>query len=155
MKDKEMGDIFNKYPQNERFTLAIMQDVQKKYKYISKEALEEISHYLDIPMTKLYGMATFYKALSLKKKGENIIKVCDGTACHVRGSSIILGEIEKELGIKAGETSKDGRFSIEIVNCLGACALAPVIVINDKYYGKVKPADVKDIINLYRGDNNE
>lgn len=154
MKENSFISIIEKYPKNERFILAMMQDIQKEYNYIPKEALGKIAQYLDVTMTRLYGMATFYKALSLERKGKNIIKVCDGTACHVRGSSIILNEIEKELNIKAGETTKDGEFSIEIVNCLGACALAPVIVINDKYYGKVKPAEVKDIIDLYRGDNN-
>lgn len=148
-------EIIKKYPRDERFILAMMQDIQKEYKFIPKEALEKISEYLDVQMTRLYGMATFYKALSLKPKGKNIIKVCAGTACHVRGSALILKEIEKQLSIKSGQTTEDGKFSIEIVNCLGACALAPVIVINDKYYGKVKPADVKEIIDLYRGENNE
>ena len=162
MEDSELkmngvnyDEIIKKYPQHEQFILAMMQDIQKEYNYIPKEALENITKYLNVPMTRLYGMATFYKALSLEPKGENIIKVCDGTACHVRGSAVILKEIEKELNIKAGQTTEDGKFSIEIVNCLGACALAPVIVINDKYYGKVNPVDVKEIINLYRGDNNE
>lgn len=155
MNNVNYDEIIKKYPQNERFILAMMQDIQKEYNFIPKEALEKIADYLNVPMTRLYGMATFYKALSLKPKGKNIIKVCAGTACHVRGSTLILNEIEKQLNIKAGQTTEDGKFSIEIVNCLGACALAPVIVINDKYYGKVKPTEVKEIIDLYRGESNE
>jgi NADH-quinone oxidoreductase subunit E len=100
-------------------------------------------------------MATFYKALSLKPKGENIIKVCDGTACHIKSSIIILEEIEKALLIKPGETTEDGKFSLETVNCLGSCAIAPVMVVNEKYYGKVTPTMIREIIKEYRGDQNE
>mgnify|MGYP001317675985 FL=1 len=148
-------DICKKYPQEQRFTLAILQDIQKEYKYIPKEALNIISEYLSTPLNKLYSMATFYKALSLTPKGENIITVCDGTACHVRSSQVILEELEKHLGIMPGETTKDGKFSLQIVNCLGSCAIAPVMVVNDKYYGKVTPNMVTEILNEYGGGKNE
>jgi NADH:ubiquinone oxidoreductase subunit E len=129
--------------------------LQKQYNYIPKEMLIELSEYLDMPLSKLYSMATFYKALSLIPKGKNIIKVCDGTACHIRSSKSLLDEIEKTLGIKPGETTKDGNFSLETVNCLGSCAIAPVMVINDKYYGKLTPAKVREILKEYGGENNE
>ena len=151
----EISDICEKYPQKQRFTLAILQDIQKKYKYIPKDALNIISEYLDVPLSKLYGMATFYKALSLVPKGENIITVCDGTACHVRSSQVILEEVEKHLNIMPGETTKDGKFSLQIVNCLGSCAIAPVMVVNDKYYGKVTPNMVREILSEYGGGKNE
>lgn len=147
--------MFDKYPKEKRFTLAILQDLQKEYGYIPKEKLVELSGYLDIPLSRLYSMATFYKALSLTPKGENIIKVCDGTACHIRSSKSLLDEIRSTLGIKPGETTKDGKFSLETVNCLGSCAIAPVMVINDKYYGKLTSAMVREILKGYGGADDE
>ena len=148
-------EIIEKYPKEQRYTLAILQDIQRELNFIPKESLLLISEHLGVPLSKLYGMATFYKALSLKPKGENIIKVCDGTACHIKSSITILEEIEKILSVKPGETTEDGKFSLETVNCLGSCAIAPVMVVNEKYYGKVTPAIVRKIINEYRGEKNE
>lgn len=148
-------NLFENYPKEQRYTLSILQDLQKEYNYIPKEKLIELSEYLDIPISKLYSMATFYKALSLKPKGKNIIKVCDGTACHIRSSQTLLDEIENTLGIKPGETTEDGKFSLETVNCLGSCAIAPVMVINDKYYGKLTSKMVREILNEYGGDDDE
>lgn len=147
--------MFEKYPKEHRYTLAMLQDLQKEYGYIPKEKLLELSQYLDIPLSKLYSMATFYKALSLTPKGKNTIKVCDGTACHIRSSKSLLDEIENSLGIKPGETTKDGKFSLEIVNCLGSCAIAPVMVINDKYYGKLTSSKVREILKEYGGADDE
>lgn len=147
--------MFDKYPKEKRFTLAILQDFQKEYGYIPKEKLVELSGYLDIPLSRLYSMATFYKALSLTPKGENIIKVCDGTACHIRSSKSLLDEIRSTLGIKPGETTKDGKFSLETVNCLGSCAIAPVMVINGKYYGKLTSSMVREILKEYGGASGE
>lgn len=145
-------DIMKKYSKEQRFTLAILQDIQKRYNYIPREALENLAEYLKTPISRLYSMATFYKALSLTPKGENIITVCDGTACHVVGSTMILSEIENILGIKAGETTKDFKFSINTVNCIGCCAIAPVMLINDKYYGNLTPKMIHEILNEYRGE---
>ncbi|MFL0198568.1 NADH-quinone oxidoreductase subunit NuoE [Clostridium sp. WILCCON 0269] len=151
-KDNLSGqDVIEKYPKEQRFTLAILQDIQRKYKYIPKESLENLAKYLDTPVSRLYSMVTFYKALSLTPKGDNIITVCDGTACHVAGSVVVLDELEKALGIKQGETTEDLKFSINTVNCIGACALAPVMMINDKYYGNLTPKMVGEIIDKYRG----
>lgn len=151
-KDNLSGqDVIEKYPKEQRFTLAILQDIQRKYKYIPRESLENLAKYLDTPVSRLYSMVTFYKALSLTPKGENIITVCDGTACHVAGSMVVLDELEKALGIKPGETTEDLKFSINTVNCIGACALAPVMMINDKYYGNLTPKMVGEIIDEYRG----
>ncbi|GAA0177072.1 NADH-quinone oxidoreductase subunit NuoE [Clostridium sediminicola] len=147
-----MKKIVERYPNEKRHSLAILQDFQKEYNYIPEEALNLISEYLDMPLSKLYGMATFYKALSLNPKGKNIITVCDGTACHVRGSFSIICELEKVLKIKVEETTEDGMFTLETVGCLGACALAPVMMINGKYYGKMTPKKIKEIIEEYRGD---
>lgn len=147
--------ILNRHPNQPRYTLAILQDIQKEYRYIPREALHKVSSYLNVPLSKLYSMATFYKALSLVPKGENIITVCDGTACHVRASSVVLEQIEKYLKIMPGETTDNGKFSLQIVNCLGACAIAPVMVVNDKYYGKVTPKMIKKILNNYGGGIDE
>lgn len=147
--------MFERYPKEHRYTLAMLQDLQKEYGYIPKEKLLELSQYLDIPLSKLYSMATFYKALSLTPKGKNTIKVCDGTACHIRSSKSLLDEIENSLGIKPGETTKDGKFSLEVVNCLGSCAIAPVMVINDKYYGKLTSSKVREILREYGGAGDE
>jgi len=148
-------EIMEKYPCERKYTLAILQDIQRTYNFIPRESLTMLSEYLNLPLSKLYSMATFYKALSLKPKGENIIKVCDGTACHIRSSNVILNEVESILKIKPGDTTEDGKFSLETVNCLGSCAIAPVMVINDKYYGKVTAAMVREILNGYRGCSHE
>ena len=145
-------DVIQKYPKEQRYTLAILQDIQRKYKYIPREALEALAEYLETPVSRLYGMATFYKALSLTPKGEHIVTVCDGTACHVAGSMVVLEEIEKTLGIKAGETTEDLKFSINTVNCIGCCAIAPVMMIDEKYYGNLTPKMVKEILYEYRGE---
>lgn len=145
-------DVIEKYPKEQRFTLAILQDIQRKFKYIPREALETLAEYLEIPVSKLYGMATFYKALSLTPKGKYIVTVCDGTACHVAGSMVALEEIEKCLGIKAGQTTEDLKFSINTVNCIGCCAIAPVMMINERYYGNLTPKMVKEILDEYRGE---
>lgn len=152
LKDLSGKDVIEKYPKQQRFTLAILQDINRKYKYIPREALENLAEYLDTPVSRLYGMATFYKALSLTPKGENIITVCDGTACHVVGSMGVLDELEHMLGITAGGTTKDFKFSINTVNCIGCCAIAPVMLINDKYYGNLTPKMVKEILDEFRGE---
>ncbi|QCX34093.1 NAD(P)H-dependent oxidoreductase subunit E [Caloramator sp. E03] len=148
-------EIIKKYPREKRYTLAMLQDVQKHFNYIPRQALEMISEYVNTPLSNLYSMATFYKALSLKPKGKYVIKVCDGTACHIRSSMVLIDEIYNILKIRPGETTEDGMFSLETVNCLGSCAIAPVMVVNDKYYGKVSPAMVREIIKEYGGEKNE
>ncbi|AKA72070.1 NADH-quinone oxidoreductase subunit NuoE [Clostridium scatologenes] len=150
--DMNGKDVIEKYPKEQRYTLAILQDIQRKYRYIPRESLEALAEYLETPVSRLYGMATFYKALSLTPKGENIITVCDGTACHVAGSMVVLDELEKILGIKPGGTTEDLKFSINTVNCIGCCAIAPVMMINDKYYGNLTPKMIKEILDEYRGE---
>ncbi|WPC42869.1 NADH-quinone oxidoreductase subunit NuoE [Clostridium sp. JS66] len=150
--DMNGKDVIQKYPKEQRYTLAILQDIQRKYRYIPRESLEALAEYLETPVSRLYGMATFYKALSLTPKGENIITVCDGTACHVSGSMVVLDELEKILGIRPGGTTEDLKFSINTVNCIGCCAIAPVMMINDKYYGNLTPKMIKEILDEYRGE---
>ena len=145
-----INSILRQYPSEQRYCLAIMQDMQRQYNYIPREGMEALSEYLDCPRSSLYSMATFYKALSLKPKGKHIIKLCDGTACHIRGASPLKDGIRRILGINEDETTEDGLFSLELVNCLGSCALAPVLVVDETYYGKMTLEKLPGILSQYR-----
>ena len=147
----EINKVLKSYPKEKRYSLAILQDVQRKFGYIPRESLDAVSAYLDIKISALYSMATFYRALSLTPRGKHFIKVCDGTACHIRGASTLLDTLQRALGIKPGETSDDGLFTLETVNCVGACAIAPVMVVDEQYHPKVKPDEVETILSTYRG----
>jgi NADH-quinone oxidoreductase subunit E len=147
----EITKVVQSYPRDRRHSLAILQDLQHKFGYIPREGFDILAKYLEIKSAALYAMATFYRALSLKPRGRHIIKVCDGTACHIRGSSILLDSLKRTLGIRAGETTVDGIFSVETVNCLGACAIGPVMLVGENYHPKVKPDEVGKILDAYRG----
>lgn len=147
---ENIDEIIHSYECSQRYALAIMQDMQRRYQYVPKVGLDALAEYLGCPVSSLYAMTTFYKALSLVPKGEHIIKCCDGTACHIRGASTLIDGVERELGISPGETTSDGLFSFETVNCLGSCALAPVLVVDDVYYGKVTLEKLKEIIQTVR-----
>lgn len=127
--------------------IAILEDVQKYYNYLPEEILMDISGRLEVPLRDVYGVATFYKSFSLKPRGKHLISVCLGTACHVRGAQAVASEFEKQLEIKAGETTPDKEFSLETVNCLGACALGPIVVIDGEYFSSTKAKMVKQLIN--------
>ncbi len=145
--------MIKKYSAKPEHLLAIMQDIQKQYNYLPRLAIYLISRHVGIPVSRVYAMASFYKAFSLTPKGRYVFRVCDGTACHIKNSETLLDQLHQRLGIRAGETSPDGNYSLETVNCLGACALAPVMVVNGKVYGKVSPGDVERIIEEYGGQN--
>ena len=129
--------------------MPIMQKAQAIYGYLPIEVQTMISEETGIPLEKIYGVATFYAQFALEPKGENQISVCLGTACYVKGSQLVLDEIEKQLGIKAGSVPPDGKFSIEACRCVGACGLAPVMMINGEVYGRLTPADVAGILAKY------
>lgn len=143
---RTIKEILDRYPPKQRYSLAVLQEVQKEYGYISPNNLLAISSHLGVPVSEIFSIATFYKALSLDKKGRCIIKVCDGTACHIRGSVNILEEIKRALKINEGETTPDGLFSIEIVNCVGSCAMAPVVICDKEYFGNVQTGKASEII---------
>jgi NADH-quinone oxidoreductase subunit E len=147
---EEINKVVESYPKDKRYSLAILQDLQRSFGYVPKEALEALACYLGIKISTLYSMATFYRALNLKPKGKHVIRVCDGTACHIRGAPVLLDALQRTLGIQAGETTGDGLFSVETVNCLGACAIAPVMVVDGQYHPKVKPDQVEVILKTYR-----
>jgi NADH-quinone oxidoreductase subunit E len=130
--------------------IPILQDVQNRDGYLSDISVVEVGRYLNIPVSKIYGVATFYNQFRFSPLGKYHIQVCRGTACHVLGSSTVLQELENELKIKAGETTRDGLFSIEVVACIGACGLAPVVCINGEFHGKVTATSLKTIIEKLR-----
>jgi len=132
--------------------LSVLQDIQAKYGYLPEEKLIETAETLDMSLIDVYGVATFYKSFSLTPRGRHQVKVCLGTACHVRGASRIVEEIGRKLGIEPEETSEDGEFSLETVMCLGCCAIGPVVVIDGKYYGQVTPTKVESILRTIRGE---
>jgi NADH-quinone oxidoreductase subunit E len=130
--------------------VSILQDTQAEFGYLSREVITEISKQLNIPLSQVYGVATFFKAFSLTPRGRHQIQVCQGTACHVRGAEKILDTVERELGIKPGENDKGLKFSLETVNCVGACALGPIIIIDGKYSGEMKIEAVKPLLEGYK-----
>ena len=145
----KIREIIEAYPADQRFALAAMQDMQHAFNYIPEEGLAELAVYLGCPEAQLYSMATFYKALSLTPKGDHIIKICNGTACHLRGAMNLATELKRDLGIDPGQTTEDGAFSVELVNCLGSCALAPVMVVDGTYHNKLRVEQIPGIIESY------
>jgi NADH-quinone oxidoreductase subunit E len=136
-----------KYGNKERSLIAILQTAQESYRYLPKEIFPYLSKKLGISEAKIYGVATFYENFSLEKKGKYVIKVCDGTACHVRHSVPVLNELRKQLGLKDGQkTTDDALFTVETVSCLGACGLAPVMMVNDTVHPAMTPDKVKAVI---------
>ena len=146
---QKVESILDKYEGHEGFLVSILQDVQAEYNYLPKDALLEVSRGLGIPLTRVYSVATFFKAFSLKPRGRHIVHVCLGTACHVRGGVRILETVERELGIKTGETTSDFKFTVESVNCLGACALGPIVVVDGEYNGQMTADKAVSLLKSY------
>lgn len=152
----EVQSILKKYPDAGRDTLIpILQDLQTREGFLAKESIIEIGKYLKIPTSKIFGVATFYNQFRFEPYGKNHIQVCRGTACHVLGSRTVLEELEKVLKVKAGQTTRDGMFSIEVVACIGACGLAPVITVNGEFHAKVTSQSLKKIIDEYKAREEE
>ncbi len=129
--------------------IPILQQIQDTYGYLPAEILFEVSKQTGLNANQMYGVATFYEQFHLEPRGRHTIKCCRGTACHVRGGREIISALERELGVGEGETTEDMRFTFETVACLGTCFLAPVIMVNDDYYGSVKASKIKSILNRY------
>ena len=129
--------------------VSILQDIQAGYNYLPREALEIVSRDLDIPLSQVYSVATFFKAFSMKPRGRHLINVCMGTACHVRGAERVLEKIERDIGIEAGDSTDDGRFSLETVNCVGACALGPIVIVDGDYAGQMRTDKVEKMLKKY------
>lgn len=150
MDNEKVDQIIDKHQGDVSSLIQILLEIQSENHWLPKEALEKVSERLQVPLTRVQHIATFYKAFSLVPKGRHEIHVCMGTACHVRGAMRILETVEDLIGIKSGETDLDMKFSLETVNCLGCCALGPVIEINGKAHGKVSTTDTADVLKSYK-----
>ena len=146
---KDLDGILAKYAGQKGVLIPIMQDVQNLYNYLPKEALEYISVKTEVPLSEIYGVVTFYSLFHLQPRGRHVIRCCQGTACHVRGGKKILEALEAKLGIKAGETTADGKFSLETVACLGACGLSPVMQVDEDTHGRMTPEQVGKVLASY------
>ncbi|TET41991.1 MAG: NAD(P)H-dependent oxidoreductase subunit E, partial [Dehalococcoidia bacterium] len=138
--------IVDRYGGKHDSVIAILQDVQSEYHYLPEHALRAVAGQLGLPLIQICGVATFFKAFSLKPRGEHTVTVCLGTACHVRGAHTVLDQVKRQLGIEPGNTTDDMRFTLETVNCLGACALGPIMVIDGRYQGQMGPGKAKKIL---------
>jgi NADH-quinone oxidoreductase E subunit len=147
----DLDSILNRYDNAKRDALIpLLQEVQQEQGYLSREAVMRIGKHLKLPASKIYGVATFYNQFRFQPQGRNHIQVCRGTACHVKGSAAVLDAIRRELRIEPGQTTRDGRFSLEVVACIGACGLAPVICINGEFHAGVTTQKVGKILESYR-----
>ncbi len=129
--------------------ISVLEAIQAHYRYLPREALVLVSQHLGVPLSQVFSVATFYSAFSLKPRGKHLVSVCMGTACHVRGSGRVLEQVQKRLKVKPGETTADREFTLETVNCLGACALGPTMVIEGEYFGQVSPSKVEPALRKY------
>ncbi len=135
--------------------ISVLEEVQARFRYLPREAMILVSERMGVPLSQVYSVATFYHAFTLKPRGKYLINVCLGTACHVRGSGRVLKQVSKLLNVKPGETTTDRQFTLETVNCLGACALGPVMVIEGAYFGQMTPARVESVLMKYASDGEQ
>ncbi len=138
-----------KHQHDKSLLVDILQDIQAEVGYLPKEVLQETSEGLGIPLSRVYSVATFFKAFSLTPRGRYLINVCMGTACHVRGAVKVIEKIEQELKVKRGETTKDLKYTLETVNCVGACALGPMVIIGEDYHGEMTPEGIGSVLKDY------
>ncbi|MFC1914410.1 NADH-quinone oxidoreductase subunit NuoE [Chloroflexota bacterium] len=143
----KLNEIFTRFHGNKQELIPILQETQEQFRYLPEAAMREIARFLHMPESTVYGVSTFYAQFKLTPLGRKICKICRGTACHVRGGAKILEETEKELGIKAGETTEDLEWTLETIACFGSCALAPVMVIDKDVHGRVTPSRVKEVLS--------
>ena len=147
MEEKSILQILEKHSQDDKGLIAILEDVQAKYGFLPEDALKLVAAKTGRSLVDIYGVATFYRYFSLKPRGKHLVSACLGTACHVRGAPVVVNEIEHQLGIKAGCTTPDNLFTLETVNCLGACALGPVVVVDGHYFSKVRKSRIRNILD--------
>ena len=145
----KVDQIIDTYGLEQKGLIPVLLDIQTEYHYLPPEAIQHVSERMNIPMIQVYQVASFYKVFSLEPRGKHIITVCMGTACHVRGSTMLVDQISRVLHVEPGETTSDMQFTLEEVNCLGACALGPVMVIDGKYYGKMTVNKIEKTLSKY------
>lgn len=152
LKFKELEEFIEEQDQNnkESALIAVLHKAQGLYGYLSEEVQEFVAKKLEIPVSKVYGVVTFYSYFTTEPKGKYVISVCTGTACFVRGAGDILDEFKKKLGIKEGQTTEDGQFTLDVLRCVGACSIAPVVLVNDKVYGYFEKEQVDQVLNEFK-----
>jgi NADH-quinone oxidoreductase subunit E len=148
--NKKIKEIIGKYDVDKTSLIAILQDMQNEFRYLPKQALVETGNHLDMPLARIYEVATFYNAFSLKPRGKYLVEVCAGTACHVKGGFNLLEKLERELNIKCGQTTEDGTFTLEQVRCLGCCSLAPVVRIDNNIHAYLTQDKIPRILKNYK-----
>jgi NADH-quinone oxidoreductase subunit E len=146
----KVDNIIDSYKGDGAWLVMILQDVQEEYNFLPAPALERVSDRLNIPLSRVHHVATFYSSFSLTERGRHLIKICDGTACHLRGFTNIRDEITRQLGITEGQTSEDKMFTLEVVACLGACALAPVMAVDGRCYGNMDAEKIRSTLDFYK-----
>ncbi|MHC4542968.1 MAG: NADH-quinone oxidoreductase subunit NuoE family protein [Planctomycetota bacterium] len=149
MSMEKVDEIVDSYDADKESIIQVLQDITSEYNYLPESGLRRISQRLNIPLSEVFEVATFYKAFSLEPRGKHLVHVCLGTACHVRSAPQILNTIERILNLKANQTSEDLMFTLETVNCLGACALGPVVVIDGQYHGQMTQTKVEKLLKKY------
>ena len=147
---EKVDSLIDSYVDKKEQLISLLQDIQAEFNYLPQDVLIRISQKLDIPLSQVFGVATFFRAFSLKPRGRHLITVCLGTACHVRGGQRLVNKLERDYGIKPGETTEDMKFTLETVNCLGCCALGPVVVVDEKYESQVNPDKLDRVLRRYK-----
>lgn len=145
----KVDEICSRYGNEARHLIAVLQDTQKAFRYLPAKGLQRVATNLSVPLVRVYEVATFYKKFSLVPRGKHEVKVCMGTACHLRGAKLIQEELERELDVKTGSTSADGMFSLERVNCVGTCAMAPVVLVDEHYHGELSAKKASRVVKRY------
>lgn len=145
--------ILDRYPTKDGILISALQDIQNEYGYLPRESVETLAKKLKIPLSSVYGVATFFSQFHLSPRGENVIRTCLGTACHVRGGAKILEKLQEVLNLDVGGTTEDMKYTLESVACIGACGLAPVLMINNDTFGRLTPEKIPEIINNYEKDS--
>lgn len=151
---KKIESILKQYDYRKSRIIQILSEIQRIYNYLPKDVLEYAGQRLRLPLSNIYSIATFYSAFSLKPRGKHLVTVCMGTACHVRGAPAVLSRLEERLKIKTGNTTGDNQFTLKTVNCLGACALAPIVVVDEEYHGQTTVNKVDKLLNKYEKKEN-
>ena len=143
---EKLIELLEKFKTEQGSLIGLLQDIHEEFGYLPEEYLREASKYLEIPLSRFYSLVTFYSTFRLEPIGKHHICACVGTACHVRGAPLIVDTIERELGIKAGETSADGEYTLDVVNCVGACALGPLVTVDGEFHGKMTQKSIKKLM---------
>ncbi|MFA9454487.1 MAG: NADH-quinone oxidoreductase subunit NuoE [Candidatus Aminicenantaceae bacterium] len=150
MNEERLTEILGKYEADQSTIIAVLQDIQAEFGYLPKDAIFTVSKEMNIPLSRVLSLATFFNAFSMEPKGRHPINVCVGTACHVRGAQLILEKLERELAIASGNTTQDGDFSLDEVRCVGCCGLAPVIMVGDEFHGKLTQTKIPGVLKKYQ-----